>query len=343
MPDSYFQLLLQRYQRGECTPAEAHEVERWYASLEQHVPSSLPLTGTEQETLRAELWTRIAQQTDLETPVLPLQPTPTPWYTGAPARWAAAAALALGLGVAGLRQLPTPWVAPSTVAVTHTSTEWEVRTAPGRLTLPDGSTVVLAAHSRLRYPRQFAGARRQVFLSGEAKFDVFHNSKQPFEVYTKQMLTTVLGTSFTVQAYAGQPNTRVQVLRGKVRVQPRQVATAPKVATPAAVVLLPNQQAVYVPAAHELHKDLVARPALLTPPSTRTFDDRPVPEVIATLEQAYGVQILYDQAALAHCTVSIVLQNDQLFDNLNLLCKTLGATYELTDAHVQLHSRGCKS
>lgn len=244
------------------------------------------------------------------------------------------------MGVAALWPVPASRPAPATVAATQSKTEWEVHTTPGRLTLPDGSTVVLASHSRLRYPHRFSATRRQVFLSGEATFDVFHNPRQPFQVYTAQMLTTVLGTSFTVRAYAGQPDTRVQVLRGKVRVQPRQsgaVAATP----PAPVIVLPNQQAVYSSAARKLHKDLVAQPALLTPPPTRVFDDRPVPEVIATLEQAYGVEILYDKAALAHCTVSVVLQNDQLFDNLHLLCKTLGATYESTNAHVELHSRGC--
>lgn len=340
MPDSYFQNLLQRYQRGECTPAEAREVERWYAALEQYAPNSRPLTEPEQQALRAELWARIAQQTDLATPVIPLVAAPRPWYAATVWRWAAAATLAVGMGVAALWQLPTSQ--PTPTATTPAKTGWDVYTTPGRLTLPDGSTVVLAARSRLRYPHHFSAARRQVFLSGEATFDVTHNPRQPFEVYTEQMLTTVLGTSFIVRAYAGRPETQVQVLRGKVRVQPRQSGTV-AAAPPTPIIVLPNQQAIYSPAAHELHKDLVAQPALLTPPPTRVFDDRPVSEVIATLEQAYGVEILYDKAALAHCTVSIVLQNDQLFRNLDLLCKTLGATYESTDAHVQLHSSGCKS
>ncbi|QNE39041.1 DUF4974 domain-containing protein [Hymenobacter sp. NBH84] len=343
MPDAYFQTLLQRYQRGECTPAEQREVEQWYATLEHHVPTSTPLTVQEREALQSALWARIAQQTGLETPVIPLTAAPKPWYVRTPTRWAAAAALALGLGLAALQQLPNSWIEPAVPGVATAQMEWTIRTEPGRLTLPDGSTVVLAPHSRLRYPRRFVAARRQVFLSGEATFDVFHNSQQPFEVYTEQMLTTVLGTSFTVQAYAGQPNTRVQVLRGKVRVQPRKLAAATVAAVPAAVELLPNQQVVYSPAAHELHKDLVAQPALLTPPSTFSFDDQPVADVIATLEQAYGVEILYDKVALAHCTVSVVLQKDQLFSNLGLLCKTLGATYKSVDAHVQLYSQGCKS
>ncbi|MBC6609452.1 FecR domain-containing protein [Hymenobacter sp. BT507] len=343
MPDAYFQTLLQRYQRGECTPAEQREVEHWYAALEQHVPPSSPLTVQEREAVQRALWARIAQQTGLETPVIPLTAAPKPWYVCAPARWAAAAVVALGIGLAALQQLPNSWVAPTAPEVATAQTEWTVRTAPGRLTLPDGSTVVLASGSRLRYPRRFVAARRQVFLSGEATFDVFHNPQQPFEVYTEQMLTTVLGTSFTVQAYADQPNTRVQVLRGKVRVEPRKLATATVAAVPAAVELLPNQQAVYSPTAHELHKDLVAQPALLTPPSTLSFDDQPVADVIATLERAYGVEILYDKVALANCTVSVVLQKDQLFSNLGLLCKTLGATYKSVDTHVQLYSQGCKS
>ncbi|UOR07327.1 FecR domain-containing protein [Hymenobacter aerilatus] len=343
MSDAYIQDILQRYQRGECTPAEQREVEHWYAALEQHVPSSPPLTAQERQTLQEALWARIAQQTELETPVIPLATATKPWYVRAPVRWAAAAAVAVGVGLAALQQLPGSWVASTTVQQETAQSEWTIRTEPGQLTLPDGSTVVLAPDSRLRYPRRFVAARRQVFLSGEATFDVSHNPQHPFEVYTEQMLTTVLGTSFTVQAYAGQPETRVQVLRGKVRVQPRKPVAATAAAPPAAVDLLPNQQAVYSPAAHALRKDLVAQPALLALPTTLSFDDQPVAEVIATLEHAYGVEILYDEAALAHCTVSVVLQKDQLFNNLDLLCKTLGATYRSTDAHVQLYSQGCKS
>jgi ferric-dicitrate binding protein FerR (iron transport regulator) len=107
-------------------------------------------------------------------------------------------------------------------------------------------------------------------------------------------------------------------------------------------VLLPNQQVVYSAAAPELRRELVAQPVQLQP-QLLTFDERPVAEVLASLQTAYGVPIRYDGAALAGCTVSLAFGQESLFDKLDLLCKTLGASYEREGEQVIFRSRGCQS
>jgi ferric-dicitrate binding protein FerR (iron transport regulator) len=149
-----------------------------------------------------------------------------------PLRWAAAAALVLGLGFGALRLLP-PRQAPVTAArlavpratpalstsqwITHTNVTSQV----ARLALADGSTVHLQPRSTLRYPQQFTDAKREVFLQGEAFFDIARNPVKPFLVVTDKVVTTVLGTSFTVRAYPEQPQALVMVRTGRVRVSPR--------------------------------------------------------------------------------------------------------------------------
>jgi transmembrane sensor len=69
------------------------------------------------------------------------------------------------------------------------------------INLADGTKVWLNAGSRLIYPSRFVDKVREVFLVGEAFFDVQENAKQPFVVKTGDMLVEVLGTKFNVTAY----------------------------------------------------------------------------------------------------------------------------------------------
>ncbi|UOQ67417.1 FecR family protein [Hymenobacter volaticus] len=264
---------------------------------------------------------------------------------GAPAaRWAAAALLALGFGL-GARQF---WTAakPQVVGPTTAAVQWVVYPNTSQqvvgITLPDSSRVQLSPGSRLKYPRTFGTKQRPVYLVGKAFFKVQRDTTRPFQVYTAQMLTTVLGTSFTVQAYQGQKKAVVEVKTGRVRVSPRVVANASaSIALPAAIVVLPNQQAVYSPERQQLQRELVAQPVQLKSQSF-VFDDRPVPEVLTALEQAYGVHIVFDSKSLANCTVTLALRNKSLYGKLDVLCKTLGASYEEVNAQILFHGPGCQ-
>jgi ferric-dicitrate binding protein FerR (iron transport regulator) len=97
----------------------------------------------------------------------------------------------------------------------------ELRTPRGggyKLQLADGSRVWLNAGSSLRYPVGFQDSVRQVFLEGEAYFEVNHDGK-PFIVSTGSMNTRVLGTSFNISAYADDLEYKTTLLEGKVRVE----------------------------------------------------------------------------------------------------------------------------
>ncbi|ASZ09653.1 hypothetical protein CK934_01025 [Chitinophaga sp. MD30] len=86
-----------------------------------------------------------------------------------------------------------------------------------RVKLPDGSSITLGSKSRLKYPATFAVNKRDVYLEGEAFFEVTKDAAKPFVVYTGNVRTLVLGTSFKVSAL---PNTSVEVavVTGKVQV-----------------------------------------------------------------------------------------------------------------------------
>ena len=84
------------------------------------------------------------------------------------------------------------------------------------LILPDGSRVWLNSETTLRFPVQFTGGKRVVYLSGEAYFRVKKDTSAAFHVYTKQQEITVLGTTFNVSAYENDWFTETTLIEGKV-------------------------------------------------------------------------------------------------------------------------------
>lgn len=349
MTEAEFYQLLQRYLDGRCTPAEQARVTQWYEQLHQQAATTPPLPS--QQAVEAAIWQRLRLD-----PVTAPKTKPTPrlrrltrnLWQQPQLRWAASIGL-LALGLGGLLPYAVRWqAAPAPTASTtdhgwtrHRNTTQQVQ----QLLLPDDSHVTLQPGSSLRYTTALAGPRREVYLEGEAFFQVHKNPQRPFLVFTNQVVTTVLGTSFDVKAYPGQAQALVAVREGKVAVQPRETAQLDVTPTHPAklgVLLLPNQQVVYSAASRRLKKELVDAPVVLVPQAFE-FEERPVAEVFAALEKAYGVPIHYDQQKLAGCTVSITFYDEPLFEKLGLLCKSLGAYYTLADTQITIHSTGCQA
>ncbi|HVY75820.1 MAG TPA: FecR domain-containing protein [Puia sp.] len=86
------------------------------------------------------------------------------------------------------------------------------------LILPDGSRVWLNAGSTFQFPNAFSDSSRNVFLSGEACFDIAPSAKAPFTVSTARCSVRVLGTRFNLRAYDGD-DTRITLGEGLLRVR----------------------------------------------------------------------------------------------------------------------------
>ncbi len=84
------------------------------------------------------------------------------------------------------------------------------------ITLVDGTKIWLNAGSQLSYPVQFLANSREVFLSGEAFFDVTKNPSKPFHVITSDMQINVTGTRFNVSSYTNDEVTQTVLLSGKI-------------------------------------------------------------------------------------------------------------------------------
>ncbi|MBC7914530.1 MAG: FecR family protein [Pyrinomonadaceae bacterium] len=92
------------------------------------------------------------------------------------------------------------------------------RAVKKRITLSDGSTVVLNSESKLHYPEKFTGERREVTLIGEGFFDIVKDPDHPFIIHTKKMNIRVLGTAFNVKAYPDDRFSETTLIRGLIEV-----------------------------------------------------------------------------------------------------------------------------
>lgn len=86
------------------------------------------------------------------------------------------------------------------------------------IVLVDGTRVTLNSQSSLRYPTSFTGKTREVYLSGEAFFDVHKDHEHPFIIHTEKMNIKVLGTAFNVKSYPNEPSSETTLIRGAIEV-----------------------------------------------------------------------------------------------------------------------------
>ncbi|MGF1636318.1 MAG: FecR family protein [Cyclobacteriaceae bacterium] len=84
--------------------------------------------------------------------------------------------------------------------------------------LEDGTEVKLNSNTKLKFPASFSDINREVYLEGEAFFNVSKDENRPFLIHTGEVTTTVLGTAFNVKAYKDEENIQVALIEGKVKV-----------------------------------------------------------------------------------------------------------------------------
>ena len=87
------------------------------------------------------------------------------------------------------------------------------------LTLADGTEVWLNAETEIRYPVQFTGDKRIVYLDGEAYFTVAPDKNKPFTVVSTHASVSVLGTQFNFRAYPDERDVQTTLVSGSVIMQ----------------------------------------------------------------------------------------------------------------------------
>jgi transmembrane sensor len=157
------------------------------------------------------------------------------------------------------------------------------------IVLPDGSRVWLNAASSLRFPATFPGFERLVQLTGEAYFEVEHNSAKPFRVQVNRqndsVAIEVLGTHFNVSSYRNEQAIATTLLQGSIRLT---IDTKNVVIKPGQLANAHNKSLTVLPA------DTVK--AIAWKNGEFQFDNDGLQTMMPQLERWYNIQVEYKGA-----------------------------------------------
>ncbi len=220
--------------------------------------------------------------------------------------------------------LVTFWFAHFSKISTETANQKEVywitkRTLDGEklsLKLKDGTLVKLNSGSSLRFPQEFADTR-EVYLEGEAFFDVKRDTSTPFIIHTGEVDTKVLGTSFNVDFDPKESNVNVSVLEGKVSVSKKENELS--------VILTPNQMAVS-DSSNTLRKISYVdiNEIIAWKNGTLLFSEASFSEVIVSLEKWYGVKFINEKKLTSSARFTGKFENNE---SLEIVLKGLEVNY----------------
>ncbi|WP_294962345.1 FecR domain-containing protein [uncultured Flavobacterium sp.] len=192
-----------------------------------------------------------------------------------------------------------------------------------QIKLSDGTKIWLNAGSVLKYPTAFKGDTREVYLSGEAFFDVAKDKKHPFIIHTNKMDTKVLGTSFNVQAYPDQTTQEVSVATGRVNVK--------STVTEENVYVTPGQKVVFKSQNNKLQafKDIPLNTISLWRKNIMVFEETPLPEVVATINRNYNIAIEVKNKNLNALKISAYFKELPADQVIGLVCNIINAEYKI--------------
>jgi transmembrane sensor len=330
------------YLAGECSPEEEQALARWIAASPENAREfrrwQAVWEASRKEHSRYEpdlqrAWQRINPANVPQTPF-------TTIHRESPGRYrtrrvwlrnvAAAVLLVVGLGWGIGRISRTD--APQAV---HWVEEIS-RDAAREVLLSDGTTIWLNAQTTLRYPAQFSGGNREVFLEGEAYFDVTHHPEKPFLVHTAGSVTEVLGTTFTISSYTPEPEVIVHLLSGKVAF--RLTDTQPD----QQVTLKPGQKAVLNKASQTISVRTDEDPNYLAWKTGKiVFQDVTLGEALRTLERFYRVAFIVADPQLLNCHFTGTFVNAPLEEVLQTFAFGSGIHYRAQGNQYWLSGTGC--
>lgn len=163
------------------------------------------------------------------------------------------------------------------------------RASEFQIELADGTKIWINSESKLKYPTKFSNDKRVVELSGEAYFEVAHESNRPFEVILNNQTITVLGTSFNVSNYP-QENTVSTLVDGKIQIE---TDGGEK------LILEPNEQAIYDNTANLIYKEEVnATNYAAWKDDSFYFNREELGNIMKVLGRWYNIEVIYKDPSL---------------------------------------------
>lgn len=192
--------------------------------------------------------------------------------------------------------------------------------------LPDGSVVYLNSSSKLTYQQNFNPEQRLVQLEGEAFFDVVRDTLRPFIVEAGHLKTTVLGTSFNINAFESQDETQISLVEGQLKVTSAHQGDN--------VILEPGQSATLNKVEKRIHTgtvdylvDIAWKDGILY------FDNTPLKTAFERMEQWYGVEFHFNYQPNGQVLITGKFENEYLSNVLKSLSYSVSFNYSIENGN----------
>jgi ferric-dicitrate binding protein FerR (iron transport regulator) len=188
--------------------------------------------------------------------------------------------------------------------------------------LPDGTLVSLNSNTKIKYPKKFGRATREVSIEGEAFFEVTPNKNKPFIIHAGKAQIKVLGTSFNVSAYPEAKQVEVIVETGKVQV----LNKIDEVKQSNELILVPGDKGTLVYSSNLLRKTTNHNPNFLAwKTHSLIFKATSLGEVIGNLEKVYKVDIQLADPGLNRLRLTAQFNNY----SLDFILKVIETTFQI--------------
>lgn len=199
----------------------------------------------------------------------------------------------------------------------------EIYTKPGtrlHLQLSDGTKVWLNDGTTFRYPEQFADGKREVFVDGEAYFEVKSDKQHPFVVKNPLMKTTVTGTHFNIHGYSADQFFEATLIEGKVFLEGAAGKTE----------LMPGQQLQYATDTKRIEKKQVrSLNSVSWIDGKLTIQNETLGLAIKKISRWYNVEIQLDDPELERYELTCTLANEKMEQCLSLISNALPIQYKI--------------
>ena len=188
-----------------------------------------------------------------------------------------------------------------------------------RIELEDGTKVWINSASRLRYPVVFSGNIREVYLEGEAYFEVQREGDRPFIVHSGEQKVTVLGTSFGISCYASEANDYTTLVSGKVKVDFERGKQS--------FVLEPGMQVAYnKESGVAMERKVDVAEFVAWKDGKYIFKQKRLEDILSTLSRWYDFEVFYRNEDVKYVLLSGELRR---FDDFSYLLRLIERTSDV--------------
>lgn len=196
-----------------------------------------------------------------------------------------------------------------------------------QMLLPDNTMVYLNSGSEIKYTIEGLNGNREVFLKGEAWFEVEKDEKKPFVVHTPYYKVNVLGTQFNVKAYPEDNEIATTLERGSI-----QITSAKNFQIQSNTILSPGEQLVYNKKQNTIQlKTVKTRLYTSWKENKLIFINMSLNELIKLLERKYGVDIEVDDDSILAYHYDGTIKDESIIEVMEILKHSLPISYKVEE------------